>query len=211
MVKFFYSALLILLLTTNIAGACSWGPPTLPRLNNTSASMVTSENNKFLLKMLPSRWEQKGRKYFKVKESIGTVFELEKNGDFQYFWNTKDVSPFEVKARLSKSEYFTVLVSNDGKRVVKIKQYGARFDTNEELLKNKSFLTIYNQGKISHRLSYLHVFKKLPSPLMSTCPGAVWVSDIKLEDNLLLLKSGYSSLKNSKTSSVDIASGKVVK
>lgn len=211
MAKFFYSSLLIMLLTINIASACSWGPTSLKMLNNSFASMVTSENNKFLLKMLPSSWGQKGRKYFKVKESIGTVYRLGKKGDFQYLWNAKNISPYEKKAYLPKSEYFTVLLSNDGKRAVKVKRHYIMSRDKKEVLMNKDFLVVYEQGKASHRYSYFDVFKKVPSPLLWGCPGGYWVSDIKLKENVLSLKSGSSSSKGSKEWSVDIASGKTVK
>jgi hypothetical protein len=211
MMKVFYLAFLIMWLTTNIASACSWGVPTLKRLNNSFASMVTSENNKFLLKMLPSSWGQKGRKYFKVKESIGTVYRLGKKGDFQYLWNAKNISPYEKKAYLPKSEYFTVLLSNDGKRAVKVKRYGSRYERNQNWLKNKDFVVIYDQGVISHQYSYFDAFKGLPNTLAMGCTGIVWVSKIKLEGNLLSLKSGLSNSKNPKVWSVDITSGKTAK
>jgi len=173
--------------------------------------MVTSENNKFLLKMLPSQWGQKGDNYFKVRHSIGTIYNLDQNGDFQYQWNAKEIHPREVKGYRGSNEYFTVLLSNDGKRVAKVKQFYKGLRDSKETPKDKDFIAIYEQGKISHRFSYFDVFKKLPSPMQWTCLGGYWVSDIKLEGNVLSLKSGSSSTKNSKQWSVDITSGKTAK
>lgn len=211
MSNFFYSAFLIVLLSPSVASACSWGPSTLKSLNSLFASMVTSENNKFLLKMLPSSWKQKGKKYFKVKESIGTVYKLGQKGNFQYLWNAKNISPYEVKAYLPRSEYFTVLLSNDGKRVVKVKEHHILSRNKKDVLIRKDFLVIYEQGKVSRRYSYFDVFKKVPSPILWSCPGGYWVSDIKLKGNVLSLKSGSSSSKNAKEWNVDIVSGKTAK
>ncbi|MBK8454695.1 MAG: hypothetical protein WAQ53_03190 [Thiofilum sp.] len=88
------------ILIADAALACS--PPRyrspanqLKVLNSPLALMRISNNGLFLLKMVPTFWEQKGQGYdfFEKKPAYGVVYKIKQDGGLQQLWTINNIHP----------------------------------------------------------------------------------------------------------------------
>lgn len=161
--------LLSIILFSNTSFACRPAKSTLEALNRLEATTMRSEDGRYLLKMIPSRWAKHKSWFIKTRESYGVAFKVRKDGRLRYLWSGKGLHPTEMRNGSSSfPDRFSIFFSRNGKTVIKVKKKPYQDD--------KDAVVVFNKGKVIKRypLAYFGTgFRK------NTCNKIRWLANYK--------------------------------
>ena len=161
----FWSFIFLVLSTPVVAcSPISWSPE---RLNSIPSLLKVSNNQQFLLQMNPSKWKVDKNEFVKTKDSYGTVYMTDTDGNLKKLYSIKELYPSNYPDNVGYSIFFT----DDGKTIFKL---------NKNIINPKwSNLIIYREGKKVQSYSYSDFItkdsvSKIPSSAMSCIPRS-WI------------------------------------
>ena len=130
---------IITLLLSDLALACSPARPSAERLNDIRPTIITSPNKQFFLKLVPSRWKKKSAVIKRIKDSYAIAFEVLPDGQFKQLWSFKFWDNRETHSWFSKVKRPDFYLSDDGMNLVEINAVQHNND--------KSAVVMYKKGK----------------------------------------------------------------
>lgn len=181
------------ILIVDAALACS--PPRyrspahqLNALNSPSALMQVSSDGQFLLKMIPTLWEQKGQDYdfIEKKSAYGAVYKIKQQGELQQLWIIKNIHPEASRKYFSLTDY-RIFIDNEGS-IVKVANYVGKLD------KNPIVLWLYKKGGLLKQYPLSFFVKNHNIIRYHTCGFADWFSQ-EAESSIEIDQAGLVHFK----------------
>lgn len=130
------------LLVADVTLACSIAPPTAKLLNSSffRSTIITSPNEHFFLKLVPSRWKNtgsNGSKPIRKKDSYAIAFTMLADGQLKQLWSFKSWDVDDgAYWKIKRPDFY---LSDDGKNLVEINSVRSS--------KDKKAVIFYREGE----------------------------------------------------------------